>query len=108
MSPDEMIAVIAAHRDGKRIEMRDNNPTHERQWVDACPALLWNFSNWEYRIKPEPPKPREWWALVEPNGTITNSMPYYPGTTAVGRLVHVREVLGDDWRSVSMSYTQKV
>lgn len=55
MTHDEMIAVIQAHKDGKSILFRviDSNGN----WMESNPSF--DFSNYEYRIKPEPPK--EWW-----------------------------------------------
>lgn len=45
-----MIEVIAAHRDGKKIEA-----THKAcsEWEDVINPPLWNFQHNNYRIKPE-------------------------------------------------------
>ena len=58
MSPDEQIAVIAARRDGKSIEKHD--PTYVSEtWNPMDEDEEFDFSCWIYRIRPEPPKPRE-------------------------------------------------
>lgn len=56
MKVEEMIAVMQAYADGKTIERRvaicENNEweiTHEPSW---------DWSSCEYRIKPEPPRPK--------------------------------------------------
>ena len=51
MTPDEMIAVIQAHKEGKQIQSRQISGG---EWANTIP--LWNFSIAEYRIKPAEPK----------------------------------------------------
>lgn len=55
MTADEMIAVIAGAEAGKVIQYRELGPRGD--WMIADHPL-WDFSHWNYRIKPEP---REWW-----------------------------------------------
>lgn len=47
-----------------------------------------------YRVKPAPPKPREWWIEISPSGMTSMAHPE-PPEKMDGRntLVHVREVL---------------
>lgn len=49
MTHDEMIAVIAAHKEGKRLEWRWRG---EPDWepVTVRNDLFWNFSTFDYRI----------------------------------------------------------
>ena len=58
MTHDEMIAVIAAHRDGKKIEFASFG---SKIWDECNPR--WNFLTYNYRVKPElrlrPWKPEE-------------------------------------------------
>jgi len=61
MTHDEMIAVIAAHRDGKAVEARCR-PTGG--WISAS-VPCWDFYRSDYRIKPEP---MVIWANVYPHG----------------------------------------
>ncbi len=62
MTHNQMIEVIAAHRDKKTIQLLRSNG----QWDDlACP--VWDFANFKYRIKPEP---REWWAVKYGDGSV--------------------------------------
>ena len=54
---------------------------------------LWRRRN-VYRVKPSPPKPREWWLARD----WTNAGGYYvfdtePGSS--GEIIHVREVIGE-------------
>lgn len=114
-----MIAVITAHRDGKEIEVRATKDgiacaklfskqppevladieTGERmteaqmlEWSPAKPPIQFNFSAWEYRIKPEPPKPREWWIVTGENGKVIAGTHACMHGIPIG-CVHVREVL---------------
>lgn len=104
MTHDEMVEVIRAHAAGKRIEIRDSNPGHKRNWVDSMPMFLWDFINWEYRIKPEPPKPREWILelheerVIGSDGysTIRHSATQETHRHQGKKFVHVREVLPDE------------
>jgi hypothetical protein len=50
MTHDEMIAVIAAHRDGKQLEYKSISDTN---WKLATTPVF-NFDIADYRIKPEP------------------------------------------------------
>jgi hypothetical protein len=56
-----MIAVIAAHRDGKAIQGK----SERSDWTDVDP--LWNFALYGYRIKPEP---LEYWVNIYPSKAI--------------------------------------
>lgn len=93
MTNDEMIAVIAAHRDGKALEWRDISRPAD-QWRSCQPSgVSWDFNRWEYRIKPEP---REWWISVR--GGSTHHFAFYNRESAAASMltsevIHVREVL---------------
>lgn len=50
MTDDEIIAVVKARKEGKKIQCRFIN--NDRQWFVAVPE--WNFSRYVYRVKPEP------------------------------------------------------
>jgi hypothetical protein len=50
MTHDEMIAVIAHHRDGGKLEW---SHIRENQWRH-CGKPCWDFSSCDYRPKPEP------------------------------------------------------
>lgn len=58
---------VQALIEGKTIQYRSGSGT----WIDM-PEPSFAPGPSEYRIKPEPPKPREWWARVsiEGNGTV--------------------------------------
>ena len=51
MTHDEMIAVIAAGRDGKTIQFRFYIDGGE--WIESRGAPRWNFESVEYREKPD-------------------------------------------------------
>ena len=53
MTHDEMIAVIKAHKDGKKIECKRND--EDVQWK-AVKNPLWDFNRNDYRIAREPRK----------------------------------------------------
>ena len=92
MTHDEMIAVIQAHRDGKAIQFCGYGMAGA--WDDVIHPD-WDFANYNYRIKPEPPKPREWW--ISSHGGFT--APAYPNEASARayplahEVIHVREVL---------------
>lgn len=57
MTHDEMIAVIAAHKEGKRIQFKHKGTA---TWYE-CNDPNWGFDAYDYRIKPEPREPRVIW-----------------------------------------------
>jgi hypothetical protein len=63
MTHDEMIAVIQAHKERKEIQscLKGND-----DWRDVLDPY-WDFRTFNYREKPEPPKPREFWVNLYPN-----------------------------------------
>jgi len=53
MKHDEMIEVIQAHKDGKRIQLSGKHAS--ASWFDTdCPGF--SFGEYDYRVKPEPRK----------------------------------------------------
>lgn len=61
MTHDEMIAVIQAHKDGKKLEYRTKGMVG---WDDVT-NVVWSFHSTDYRVKPEP---RTFWVNVYPTG----------------------------------------
>lgn len=57
MTPQEMIDVIQAHKDGKQIQFsfKTKKPSSDNYWIDAK-TPTWNFTTCNYRIKPKAPK----------------------------------------------------
>lgn len=95
MTHEEMIAVIAAHRDGKTIQFQPVDI--ECGWQDTGPDVVWSFNTDNYRIKPEPPKPRELWIYENERGSfagypLTKSKPKQD-VSRKGRYVKFAEVL---------------
>lgn len=68
MTYDEMIAVIAAHKEGKQIECKTKYDVDAR-WIEPCHIENgnFNFSAFDYRIKPEP---LVLWGLYKPDGSF--------------------------------------
>ncbi|MEY2500556.1 MAG: hypothetical protein QOI07_890 [Verrucomicrobiota bacterium] len=98
MTHDEMIAVIQAHKDGKIIQALPGSS--RGPWVDVVGnAPSWSFDAVDYRIKPEPPKPREWWVCydyIRLDGSLNRPRFYPVKQPFLGEQVqqiHVREVL---------------
>jgi hypothetical protein len=69
------------------------NAGTEWEWFPVAGKPLWCRSN-VYRVKPAPPKPREFWLRFDMNGTlpVVYGTPTEPGTED-GFVVHVREVI---------------
>lgn len=56
MTTKEMIAVMQAYEEGKKIQCRDSWK-EGLCWHDICEPS-WNWYNYDYRIKPEEEKPQ--------------------------------------------------
>lgn len=94
MTFDEMIAVLQAAKEGKTIQVRGKG---FHRWddlsVNTIPSASFDFSAFEYRIKPTP---REFW--------LRRGYVYYTAREAVdphenfpgSDIIHVREVLGGE------------
>lgn len=78
MTHDEMIAVILAHKAGKKIESR---AIGKNEWYCLADPV-WDFAHYDYRVKREP---RDFW--LHSSGW-TAQKPLDIHTT-----IHVREVL---------------
>lgn len=102
MTIDQMIEVMQAYKDGKRVEMRGRYAHPDSKWTDSTvPAPTWDFPNYKYRIKPEP---KEFLVVVDKNGQVVGGCNnnFRPGQVLVYRhdgklsdvtVVKVREVL---------------
>lgn len=66
-STKEKIAVMAAYNDGKAIERISDNGSTQLWLLDPCPS--WNWTEFCYRIKPEP-KCRAWKPEEVPVGAV--------------------------------------
>jgi len=71
MTDDEIITIVTAHKEGKQIQLRCSNIP---EWTDVVRnEPSWNFEMIEYRVAPEPRKPREWWVCID-NGEIKSCL----------------------------------
>lgn len=81
MTIDEMIAVLTAAKAGKQLQLRF--ATEPDSW-DDCSKPCFDFSRFDYRVKPEP---REWDAWVT-GSVLLGSKP-----VGYAKKIKVREVL---------------
>ena len=97
MTDDEIIAVVQAHKEGKKIQwMTRIGP---QTWHDYLGSpIRWNFDRYDYRVVPEPRNPREWSIGVHGDrvvggiSTDDKKRVMYCGSLSV-ETVHVREVI---------------
>ena len=97
MIDDEIISVVQAHKEGKKIQSRLLDK-QELGWLDLPieGPIYWNFSQVDYRVALEPPatagklQPREWSVHVRRDGMIT-SFPMDQGT--IEETIRVREMI---------------
>ena len=68
MTDDEIMAVVSAHKAGKRIEWEDARGA----WSACHAAPSWDFRHTNYRVAPEP-KLRPWRESEVPIGAIVRS-----------------------------------
>lgn len=95
MTNGEMIAVLQAHHEGILIQVRKP----DGKWEDCRqdPAFFFPaFDRLEYRIKPEPPKPREFYLRF----SCASKQWIYTELKSNGcdkcETIHVREVLPNE------------
>lgn len=87
MTHDEMIAVIAAYRDGKVVEFRQYGMS---DWKPIKGCAGWDFHTYQYRIKPEP---REWYMVVFEDGSSLGYSDEDSAKRQDSKVIRVREVL---------------
>ncbi len=70
MTDSEIIAVVVAHQEGKKIQARrvygKPHPWENLDWSDV--NAHWQFAEFDYRVAPEPRKPREFWIHLNASG----------------------------------------
>lgn len=93
MTVDQMIAVLQAHKEGKKIECN----TYDGGGWQLTTSPMWDFLLYDYRIKQEP---REFFIVLDGQGKpigvgASNGCAKIPSGTDMCRLntVKVREVL---------------
>jgi len=93
MDDDSIIAVVTAHKEGKKIQARIKK--HDAEWIDVISHEPdWNFYECDYRVAYEPRKPREWICFLASDGTITPiNSPITPALLVAAKTIRVREVL---------------
>lgn len=87
---------------GEHVQLRARR--HDAHWSDALNSAPteWDWRDYEYRVAPKPPKPREWWLLLgareTPAKVYSIENEHYIDEacrTIGGDKVRVREVLED-------------
>ncbi len=98
MTDYEIIEVVRAHKEGKAIQARvlESSPSYcfglDGRWM-TLNVGIWDFANCEYRVAPEPRKPREWWAEFPLDGRVGQIFTDFRQLTKGGELIRVREVI---------------
>lgn len=91
----DYIPLIQALGDGKTIELDRNFGNDKPDWNRVISPNFGHDPKF-YRVKPEPPKPREWFAHVKTSGDILGSSMYICPQQYIPRghvEILVREVL---------------
>lgn len=61
MTIDEMITVLQAAKEGKLIQCREKTDDDSAYWTEgSVGSFVWNFNNYDYRVKPEPMELDAW------------------------------------------------
>lgn len=96
MTTKEMIEVLQAADAGQPIQYRHSGC----QWEDKTESESWAFDIREFRIKPTPPKPRDFWICYTDDPTYSGSYIYGVKQNeplhAPRKQIHVREVLPEE------------
>ena len=97
MTTDQIIEVVTAFKNGKKIQYRHKHDKHAI-WRDCGSNIAWQFWDVDYRVKPEP---MELWVNVYDDGSgigYTNeaSALNRAGTYFARKAVLFREVIGAD------------
>jgi hypothetical protein len=83
------ICVMIAYRDGKKIQMQRRGT--DNAWSETYPA--WDWASFDYRIAPEPRKPRDFWVYKDAmSGRLVAQI---ADTIPWSDAILVREVLPD-------------
>ena len=77
MTPQEMIDVLQAYKDGQILEyqQKTNSPALNKQWMICSRNPAWNFEVYNYRIKKKQQK--ELYRYLIKNYTHTSNTIYY-------------------------------
>jgi hypothetical protein len=91
MTDDQILEVVAAHKEGKKIQsrVRGNGLRPEEGWGSPSDKPDWNFYCWDYRVAPEPRERKDWWLDFK----NTHHAEVYSWNYG-GDCVHVQEVEG--------------
>lgn len=89
----DYLPLVQALADGKTIQVKLGN---DSCWIDAKTPTFHEQPPEFYRIKPDPPKPREWWVnIYKANAAVHPDKKTADGFMCGGRLecVRVREII---------------
>lgn len=80
MTPDEMISVIRAFKEGKVIQYTNS----EGYWVDCTATPVWNFNQSLYRVKPPEPVIEVRYGRIQLNGNSAGIVGHFGPHNASG------------------------
>ncbi len=90
MSNSDILKVVQAHMDGKKIQIRkmsSHQGFRDGKWYDV-ENPRWDFDSCDYRVSPEPRKPREWVILASTLDCNGRPMTYQDSG-----VIRVREII---------------
>jgi hypothetical protein len=94
-----------ALRAGETVQFRaDDGASTVIRWLDCSSRWSdWSFCYYQFRIKPKPRAPREWWGAVNDNDCLcccyankTTGKAAFDSVGGHKEFVHVREVLPEE------------
>jgi hypothetical protein len=77
MTDDQILEVVAAHKEGKKIEFRYCCADQDgwSRWEEVLSTHMgFDFRRNEYRVAPELPKPREWIMHLPREGSLSGEI----------------------------------
>ncbi len=95
MSNSDILKVIQAHMDGKKIQIRkmgSHQGFRDGKWYDV-ENPRWDFDSCDYRVTPEPPKPREFLAPEFKLMSVTPENKNYIESAFSAKAILLREVI---------------
>lgn len=103
MTHDEMIAIIQAAKEGKKIQVKSRNyySGPKSGWADLKSGMIFNFAHYKYRVAPEV---REYTVVLDASGAPIGVGPGRPGAYVMIKqsdsiagmtTVRVREISND-------------
>ena len=94
MTDEEILVVVQAQIQGKRIQRRLASAS-SAMWIDD-ERPYWHFESHDYRVAPEPRKPREFWLCgVDNHDRVSVFQINSPLEMQPSDAIRVREVISE-------------